>query len=104
MISKALLAGAATPEEFAISVKDMNQLIRRAFGQTLACIDLDDDPVANRETLLTDVSGFLLDAPIKSTFGRSFVFGCWLIRDSRRRAVRPGEDRTPASVADPHAG
>jgi hypothetical protein len=64
-----------------LSVKDMEQLVRQAFGKTLASIDLAHAADKNREALLGGVSAFLDDALTQSRSDRSFVFGCWLIRD-----------------------
>lgn len=64
-----------------VASRDMEALIRQAFGNTLAGIDFADEPDGNREKLLAGVRSFLQEKLLAVQEDKGIVFGCWLIRD-----------------------
>lgn len=64
--------------------KDFRALTRRAFGEALVTIDLDDPLEENFEELSGRVKAWLLSAVSDAKVGQTFVFGSWLLSGSDR--------------------
>jgi hypothetical protein len=77
----------------AYTKKDLRAVMRRAFGQALHDIDLDDPVDVNRDKVLEAVSAFLPTEFDRERIEQTFVFGCWLLRGSNSHDLQIGPVR-----------
>lgn len=67
--------------KMAFSANGLHTLIRQAFGVVLTGKDIDAPPDVAAETLLAEVGEFLSTELGKDRHPRTFVFGCWLVKE-----------------------
>lgn len=79
--------------------KDLRALMRRAFGQALVTIELEDSPDVNCDKVLDSVSEYLMLRIDHERIDQEFLFGSWFLRGDQRHDIQIG----PVRLEDRHS-